>query len=725
MIKKTTIFFKIIITLALWGYQGGVARAQDPALQWVQQDFAGGSAHNAVATDLQGNVYTTGSFSGTVYFGPGPGAISLKAKGSVDGYITKMDARGELIWARQLESSGVCNGMAISTDKEGNIYLCGMVKDSVDLDGGAGLKMIYGGAEGSYFFAKYDTAGGLVWGSRTGNVGAQPWAGFVGTPFVVSESGSIYFSGIAVRDTLAYETMSGKDTFYASQTLIGGTVWSPNPIIYMGRIDPEGGLVWLKGIMTNFTIATVTNVVIDRDENVYISGGFGNAVDIDPGKDSFLLSSSGMEDIFVLKINKEGRFQWAKSMGGPGNDRATSLAIDGCGHLYVAGDFNLFPADFDPGPGTHMVSPTVHTIFPMYLQDIFVIQLDEEGNFVWVKTIAGPWGENSPIVHTDQSDALYITGRAGDGTDFDPDTSAVYRLPNLSSGTWGTFVSKLDNGGQFQWVSGIMKPSGSQPLPWDFKLSDSGDVYVFGAFRDTVDFDPGTGQKRLGANKVQDNFLMKLTNPGFFYPVYDTVAVASCDSYRVGNQVYTSSGLYKLELVSAAGCDSTGMLNLTINHITPADINVTGFVLGTTVQYSRYQWYLNGVAIPGATEAQYELKENGNYTVVVQDENGCWDTSAVYPVSNYNGIAGTFVSEGAIRVYPNPVQDVVTVAAEPNLNITELAVVSITGTRLLTLKGKSGNRQKLNISHLPAGIYLLHVGTDKGTVVFKLDIVGG
>jgi Beta-propeller repeat len=56
---------------------------------------------SAVATDPSGNVYVTGGFSGTVDFGPGPGATTLTDSGPDDDtYLAKYSSTGPVLWVK-------------------------------------------------------------------------------------------------------------------------------------------------------------------------------------------------------------------------------------------------------------------------------------------------------------------------------------------------------------------------------------------------------------------------------------------------------------------------------------------------------------------------------------------------------------------------------------------------------------------------------------------------
>src|SRR3990167_7880651 len=58
----------------------------------------------SVVTDANGNVYTTGYFTNTIDFDPGPGLFSQTSNGNCDIFVMKNDPLGNLIWVRTLGS---------------------------------------------------------------------------------------------------------------------------------------------------------------------------------------------------------------------------------------------------------------------------------------------------------------------------------------------------------------------------------------------------------------------------------------------------------------------------------------------------------------------------------------------------------------------------------------------------------------------------------------------
>jgi hypothetical protein len=124
-------------------------------LVWTKQfGTSGDDRSRSVSTDPMGNVYTAGFTTGSL---GGPNA------GGYDAFVSKHDASGNLLWARQLGTSldeGCCvlgnpdsNTVSVATDNLGNVYLGSFTKGSFGPNSGAGEP----------FVAKYDATGNLHW----------------------------------------------------------------------------------------------------------------------------------------------------------------------------------------------------------------------------------------------------------------------------------------------------------------------------------------------------------------------------------------------------------------------------------------------------------------------------------------------------------------------------------------------------------------------------------
>ena len=163
-----------------------------------------------------------------------------------------------------------------------------------------------------------------------------------------------------------------------------------------------------------------------------IIGDFSGTVDFDPGIGVSNLTSNGYRDVFIEKLDANGNFVWAKSMGGTLHDYGFSITSDALGNVYVTGYF-LETVDFDPGPATFNLTSNGFT-------DIFILRLDASGNFVWAKSVGGSAHDNGQSITTDASGNVYVTGWYSGSLDFDPDPTTF----NLTSiGGSDVFVQKL------------------------------------------------------------------------------------------------------------------------------------------------------------------------------------------------------------------------------------------------------------------------------------------
>ena len=143
--------------------------------QWAKQ--MGGNNMDrgyAIATDASGNVYTTGFFRGLADFDPGVGTYTLTTSGinDFDIFVSKLDASGNFVWAKQIVGLGVDYGMGISVDGIGNVNITGYFEgNNVDFDPGPGIySLSSNNASNDIFILKLDAAGNFMWAKSIGSV---------------------------------------------------------------------------------------------------------------------------------------------------------------------------------------------------------------------------------------------------------------------------------------------------------------------------------------------------------------------------------------------------------------------------------------------------------------------------------------------------------------------------------------------------------------------------
>jgi len=126
------------------------------------------------------------------------------------------------------------------------------------------------------------------------------------------------------------------------------------------------------------------------------------------------------------------------------------------------------------------------------------------------------------------------------------------------------------------------------------------------------------------------------------------------------NICYNTPGVYSVSLIAtnAAGSDTLSLTNYITVYPYPAPqgISQNGDTLFANPGAVSYQWYHNGILIPGATDYFYVAPEGGDYNVVATDLNNCEVEAAIFDVLASIGMeAGSGSMQ--LDVYPDPVTD--------------------------------------------------------------------
>lgn len=149
------------------------------------------SAPADIAVDAAGNVVTAGRFTLSSDFDPGPAATTLYSKGDTDAFVWKLDANGNLAWARSLGGTGADGARDVAVDAAGNVFWTGQYRGSVDLDPGPDTFTRTAVGADDAFVTKLYQGGVFDWTRSFGSadpdsgtgivVGSDGWAWIAGT----------------------------------------------------------------------------------------------------------------------------------------------------------------------------------------------------------------------------------------------------------------------------------------------------------------------------------------------------------------------------------------------------------------------------------------------------------------------------------------------------------------------------------------------------------------
>jgi hypothetical protein len=470
----------LFIVSGLW-LQVGWAGTQ--TWTWAQQaDVSAASATagaTAVATDGAGNTYVAGSFSGTVRLG----AHTLTGSGGyTDIFLAKYDSNGTALWAVQAGGMS-CSAGGLATDGS-TVFLTGSCVYGASFGGHAlAASPTY---EAAFFLVAADAATGQF--ARllaNGGSGAMR-----GNALALDADGNLLVAGAFSK------TASVLATTLASAS-------SGNDDAFVFKIDKAfDQLAWLRGGGGEYSDHAYA-VATDASGNVYIAGDiFSDVAQGTATFGSFTLTvpSYGYGDPFVAKLDRDGQWQWARSMPASAFDEARALAVDSAGNVYVAGRFAAHVQC-----GANNLAATALNSYA-----VFVAKLDPSGTCLWAQQ-AGSTDNASLDDHASAYGMLI-------GSDGNPVLTGAYRATtafgslNLTAlNKSDLFVASLDaaNGG-YLWVKSAGGGSGND-TGMAIARSANGKLVVAGSFEDSASFDSTsllTG--RYGEYWIADMFLASL-----------------------------------------------------------------------------------------------------------------------------------------------------------------------------------------------------------------------
>lgn len=475
--------------------------SQSTTFEWAKS--IGGQNYddaNSIVLDAQGNVYVTGRFQkfvGTeVDFDPGSGVYNIAAIGQYDAFVLKLNANGEFLWAKNFGGGGggvPVTSNSITVDSNGNVYTTGFFPYTVDFDPSLTAEFFltaenqFGNASTDIFISKLDSNGNFVWAKR---IGAQFFE--TGVAITNDSNDNIYISG-KFAGTVDFDPNGG------TAELTGVSASSG----FILKLNSSGNFIWAKSI-SGAGKEVVTAITVDVLGNVFATGNFGSATDLDPGAAVFKITGYGA---FILKLDIDGNFIFAKGFIGNSNLDCSAIKVDTNGNIFTTGTFQQ-TADFDPGAATYDLTGIYGN------SDVFISKLNNLGEFVWAKKIHSRSTDSSKTIALDNLGNAYIAIYI-ERADFKIDNSASIDVYAATQGSENMIILKFDTTGVLLAKNAL---GGTSVVA--MAVDNSYNVHTCGTYVYSTDFNPDTPILSLSSNGYTDTFIskMKLRNETLSIP---------------------------------------------------------------------------------------------------------------------------------------------------------------------------------------------------------------
>ena len=281
-----------------------------------------------------GNVYVTGTFytdqSFNLYDASGGGFKTLTSEGNDDAFIAQYDSSGYVKWATKMAGISGDQGLGISADNSGNVYVTGYFRDTsfnlYDASGGGFITLTSEGYTDA-FIAQYDSSGRIQWAAQMGGTGFDQAYG------ISAINGNVYVTGsFQGAEFKLYDASGGGFKPLTSEGDTDG---------FIAQYDSSGRIQWAAN-MGGSSYNQGLGISTDQAGNVYVTGRFDsrsfNLYDASGGGFK-TLTNEGSLDGFIAQYDSSGKVQWAANMGGTLVDQGSGISTDNSGNVYVTGFF--------------------------------------------------------------------------------------------------------------------------------------------------------------------------------------------------------------------------------------------------------------------------------------------------------------------------------------------------------------------------------------------------
>lgn len=427
--------------------------------QWFR-GFGGTDAETAVsiASDGAGGIYSIGTFSGNTVFG----SYNVSSNGKGDIYIIKSNAlNGNVLWIRQIGSSGEDNGYGIVCDKAGNVFCTGRFSGNVSF----GTHVLISSGIFDAFVARLEPSSGLVtWAVNTGGTGSDACLGIA-----ADTTGGIF--------TCGYFQTKG---IFGTTTL---TAVGQNLNAYVTKIDTStGNVLWANGFGSGGYTYPIS-IACDNTGDVYLTGQFDGSMLVG----TTTLTAIKYNDVFITKHNAtSGSPVWAVSMGGEGEDIGNAITIGSDNQVYLGGRFE------------QTLSVSQVTLVSEGNADAFVAKLDANiGTLNWITPFGGSSFEQVNGIGHDDSGNIFVTGQYNGICNFDGDLM-------MANGNADVFICRLNSLADVTWnygMGGNLADSGSGIV-----TDKTNAVYCTGNFQNAMKAEA----QSVSSNGSTDVFIIKI-----------------------------------------------------------------------------------------------------------------------------------------------------------------------------------------------------------------------
>jgi hypothetical protein len=497
--------------------------------------------------------------------------------------------------------------------------------------------------------------------------------------------------------------------------------------VYVCKFNSNGQFLWAKSIGDQFN-DLARSVTTDASGNIYVTGIFDGTVDFDPGPSTFTLSSTGPGNGFVLKLDPQGNFLWARAFTSTAQNEGTRLACDASGNVWITGYFSG-TANFNSG-GTSAQNLTAKGA-----TDAFLVGFDASGSFLFARNFGNASSNafgKSVCTHPNGNASLLI--EFTNQCDADPSNAVII---HTSQGYSDLLVVTLTSSGNY--MSSFSFGGLYHEFGFEIKTNSNGDIFVGGSFYSyQIDFDPGPANANFTNKGGLDGFVAKYTPNGQYLQAWQFGGTGDDEANGVkidNNGNIIIHGWFENVMDANPGTAIQNVTSIGAHDAFVVALNAGGNYIKS---FTYGGAYFCDNSYCGTSDDMIFMATNGNGmlyctsassgTNVTFFPNTPWQvvtaSTGAYDVFNFKinfNLTTSFLEEPAgtneIKAYPNPCSQNINISHVHECSSVE--ILDMTGKKILGIVPSYKNYLTLDVHNLNSGIYFIRVRFEEKEKVIK------
>ena len=307
---------------------------------------------------------------------------SENSRGSSDYWLVKLDSTGNIQWDKTIGGSGDDYAEEIIQTKDGGYILAGSSNSNMSGEKSANSR---GGMD--VWIVKLDKHGKKIWDKTFGG-NDDDWC----SSFAATVDGGVIVGGSSLSNISGEKTENSRGGF---------DYW-------LLKLDSKGNLQWDKTIGGDAN-EFCQNIFQTADGGYIIAGS--SLSGISGEKTEY---NRGGADYWAVKIDRNRKIQWDKTIGGNGDDWCNNMIQT------KSGGYMLFGSSFSSPDSTGRGDKSEYSRGGA---DYWVVNLDNKGKLLWEKTIGGSYDDWGDAVVEPEKNVFWVGGLSyspigADKTDF-------------------------------------------------------------------------------------------------------------------------------------------------------------------------------------------------------------------------------------------------------------------------------------------------------------------